>query len=102
MKPDLHVKLVNDFNLPPEYQKEIWNYYLLHWSTLYTFRKLAERPDGLIEHSHRLFIPVFKSESFPLDSTSQLMLSFRVPHDTENGEIHKSGIPNYVLIKAMS
>jgi hypothetical protein len=94
MKPDLHVKLVNDFSLSVEYIADTTSYYLLHWSTLYTFKKLSENSDGMIQHNGELFIPVFKSESFPLDSSSQLMLSFRIVPASYR-------IPNYVLIKAM-
>jgi len=94
MKPDLHVKLVNDFELPLSYQSELDSYYLLHWNIIYFFAQCHASVDGKIEHNRQLFIPVFKSESFALDTNTQLRLSFRV---TPIG----SDIPNYVLVKAL-
>lgn len=89
-----HANLVNDWELSKRDQSSCDSYYLLHWSVMHLFKKLQDA-DGVIEHNGTVFIPVFKSESFTLDTKAQVMLSFRVPRD-EGYEL-----PNYVLIKAM-
>lgn len=96
MMPDLHTQVINTFDLPGGYSRDLAAYYILHWELEYLLSKLTEDPSAMIEHNGQWYVPILPP-AYPVSMKAQMKLSFRLMTASLRAT-HK--IPNYVLIKA--